>query len=185
VPNEYNCRCISMMRDVVGPTSRLSVSGLGVLDLGALLPLSACSSCMYARPLDRPHCAHCETQIDPITRSRITDHAPSCSVFATSLFCEVGSTAHAALEGEMGTLTFWLLPSLRNSWRFKRRSVTDAKHADAALLRTCDRARLFVSFVRPLKRSEYGRFTHEIQRRCSELADLGRTRGGTVLYFRL
>lgn len=38
------------------------------------------------------------------TDHTITPHAPSCSVFATSLFCEVGSTAHAALEGEMGTL---------------------------------------------------------------------------------
>ena len=55
-----------------------------------------------------------------------------------------------AVEGEMGTL-IPAAPYLRNSWRFRRRSVTVAKHADAALLRTCERA--CSSFVRP-KRSE-------------------------------
>ena len=55
------------------------------------------------------------------------------------------------VEGEIWVGLLWQLPSLRNSWRFRRRSVTDAKHADAALLRTCERG--CSSFVRP-KRSE-------------------------------
>ena len=65
------------------------------------------------------------------------------------LFDSLKSRIPVNVEHWVGLL--WQLPSLRNSWRFRRRSVTDAKHADAALLRTCERA--CSSFVRP-KRSE-------------------------------